>query len=124
MSRADPARRIRAERMGRLAEGVALIWLLGRGYRIRARRLRRPPIEIDILAQKGDVLVLVEVKYRASLDEAVRSLSPAAVRRLARAAEILAAEARVRARPASGARVDLIALAPFAWPRHIQGLQP
>lgn len=118
------AQRHRAEARGRLAEGFALVWLLLKGYRIRGRRLRRPPIEIDILAEKGGVLVLVEVKYRATLDEAVRALNPMAVRRLSRAAEILAAEALARRQPASGARVDLIALAPLRWPRHIQGIRP
>lgn len=116
--------RSRAEARGRLAERIAVLWLLLKGYRIRARRLRRPPIEIDILAEKAGVLVLVEVKYRTTLDEAVQALTPAAVRRLSRAAEILAAEALARRRPASGARVDLIALAPLRWPRHIRNVQP
>jgi putative endonuclease len=118
-----PRQRTAAEQRGRLAESFALLLLVLKGYRIRARRLRRPPIEIDILAEKAGTLVLVEVKYRATLDEAVRALSPDAVRRLVRAAEILAQESLARRIPATGARVDLIALAPFALPRHIRGLQ-
>jgi putative endonuclease len=110
------------DRAGRRAERIAALYLFLKGYRIRARRLRRPPIEIDILAQKGDTLVLVEVKYRPSLDLAALAPRPADRARLARAADVLLAEDRWRNR-AQNARVDILALAPWAWPRHIRGIQ-
>lgn len=114
--------RQRHERAGRRAETLAAAYLRLKGYRILARRLRRPPIEIDILAQTGDTLVLVEVKYRKTPDAALLAPSPQDRARLARAAEGLLAEARFRNR-AQNARVDILALAPWAWPRHIRNVQ-
>jgi putative endonuclease len=110
------------ESAGRRAESLAALYLFFKGYRIRARRLRRPPIEIDILAQKGDTLVLVEVKFRATADAAALAPSWHDRARLARAAEMLLAEARWRD-TARNARVDIVALAPWTWPRHIQNIQ-
>lgn len=124
MTRRD---RASAERAGRWAERVAALYLQLKGYRIRGRRIRRAPIEIDLLAEKGDTLVVVEVKYRRTLDEAVFALKPGTVRRLERLASQLAAEAGWRRWPrpvAANVRVDLIALAPWAWPRHIRGVRP
>lgn len=122
-----PRDRVAAERRGRWAEAAAALYLQCKGYRIRARRLRRPPIEIDLLASRGDVLVIVEVKYRPTLDEAVFALKPEAVRRLDRLAGQLAIEFGWRQWPrlvATNVRIDLIALAPWAWPRHIRGIRP
>jgi putative endonuclease len=113
------------ETRGRLAERVAVLYLLLKGYRIRGRRVRRPPIEIDILASKGAILALVEVKYRRHTDGAAFALTPAALQRLHRAAGQLAAQEQARGRAgATSVRVDLIALAPWAWPRHMKGLLP
>jgi putative endonuclease len=128
-------RKVAAETMGRRAEGLAAAYLRLKGYRILGRRIARPPIEIDILARRGDLLVLVEVKYRQTLDLAVLALTPSALKRLMRAADQLAREAAWAAqgsqrpgRPGSSgavhARVDMIALAPWRWPRHIENLHP
>lgn len=124
-----PTRRDRAsaEVRGRWAEMAAALYLQAKGYRIRGRRIRRPPIEIDLLATRGDLLVIVEVKYRQTLDEAVLALKPEAVRRLERLAGQLAVEFGWRQWPrpvATNVRIDLIALAPWAWPRHIRGIRP
>ncbi|MCS6986939.1 MAG: YraN family protein [Sphingomonadaceae bacterium] len=126
--RGQPDRRA-AERRGRWAERLACLWLWLRGYRILGTRLRRPPIEIDILARQGDTLVVVEVKRRPTLEAAMAALTPQAYRRLLAAADRLArAEAwrrRGTARSvAANARVDLIALAPGRWPRHIRDIRP
>ena len=92
---------------------------MARGWRIVSRRRQMPMIEIDIVARRGSVLAVVEVKYRPTIDAALAALTPMAAQRLQAAAFQLAAEtARDGRRPAS-ARVDLIALAPGHWPRHI-----
>jgi putative endonuclease len=122
-----PGARASAETRGRWAEALAALYLQAKGYRILGRRVRRPPIEIDILAARGDTLVLVEVKYRRTLDEAMLAARPEAVRRLERLAGQLAVEFAWKAWPrpvAANVRVDLIALAPGAWPRHIRGIRP
>ncbi|MGL6043098.1 MAG: YraN family protein [Sandaracinobacteroides sp.] len=112
-----------AERRGRRAESLAALWLIIHGWRIVARRRRMPAIEVDIVARRGNVLAIVEVKRRSTLDAALMALTPQALGRLQVAAAQLAAESGAAgARPVS-ARVDLIALAPGRWPRHIPGVQ-
>jgi hypothetical protein len=53
---------------GRRAEWLAAWWLRLKGYRILARDLRTPVGEIDLIARRGRVLALVEVKARPSLE--------------------------------------------------------
>jgi putative endonuclease len=64
---------------------------------------------------------VVEVKRRATIDAAICALTPRAAGLLQRAAHQLAAEVNQHGRQVS-ARVDLIALAPRRWPRHIPGV--
>ena len=104
-----------ARRSGRRAEIIAALWLLAKGYRILGFRLRTPQGEIDLLDARGDVLAVVEVKIRATLDAALEAVTPDQRRRLRRAGAQLAARRR---RPLR-VRLDLIALAPGRWPRHI-----
>ena len=40
---------------------------MAKGYRILGFRLKTPPGEIDLLAQRGRTLAVVEVKRRATL---------------------------------------------------------
>ncbi len=117
------ATRSAAERRGRRAETLAALWLQAKGWRILSRRPRMPMIEIDIVARRGGILAVVEVKHRPTLEAAICALTPEAASRLQRAAAQLAAEAARPGRPAPSARVDLIALAPGHWPRHIAGVQ-
>lgn len=107
--------RSRAE--GRRAEWVALVWLMLKGWRILGFRLRTPQAEIDILALRGPVLAVVEVKSRASLEAALEAVEPDQRERLRRAGRTLAA----RRPDLSGrtVRLDLVALAPGRRPRHL-----
>ena len=101
---------------GRRAEVWAALWLLLKGYRILGFRLKTPQAEIDLLAQKGGVLAVVEVKSRTSLETALEAVTRDQRQRLRRAGRNLAAR-----RPALAdktVRLDLIALAPGRWPRH------
>jgi putative endonuclease len=58
------ARQIR----GKMGEDLAVVELERRGYAITARRYRTQCGEIDIVAQKDNVLVFVEVKTRESAE--------------------------------------------------------
>lgn len=62
-SRTADGRRARA--LGRRGERCAARHLRRQGYRIHARNLRTPRGEIDLLAEEGGCLVLVEVKTTA-----------------------------------------------------------
>ena len=122
MARADrlAARRTRgsaARIAGRRQEILAALLLMAKGYRILGFRLKTPAGEIDLLAKRGDVLVVAEVKSRARLEDALEAVSPAQRARLKRAGQAIASR-----RPGLAGvtvRLDLIALAPGAWPRHI-----
>jgi putative endonuclease len=80
-------RRRRAERRGRLAEWLCLWHLRLRGWRIVARGWRCPSGEIDIVARRGRVLAIIEVKSRGEIGVAATALAPRQRRRIARAAE-------------------------------------
>src|SRR5580692_3954855 len=108
----------RARRAGRRGEVVSALWLMAKGYRILGFRLKTPQGEIDLLAKKGDVLAVVEVKLRGSIELALEAVEHRQRQRLRRAGETFAAR-RADLRGAS-IRLDLMALAPGRWPCHIR----
>ena len=113
------ARQVRgalARRAGRRAEAWAALLLMAKGYRILGFRLRTRLGEIDLLAQKGRVLAVVEVKSRTTLEAALAAVTPEQRDRLRRAGQA-AAGARPRLKNLA-VRLDLIALAPGRLPRH------
>lgn len=114
MSRRD---RRRAWRRGWFAETLCAAVLILRGYRILARRLRTPVGEIDILARRGRVLAVIEVKARADLVSAAEAVGERQKRRLIRAAGwVVAGRAELAA---LDVRFDVMLVAPWAPPRHI-----
>ena len=122
MSRARGAttqRRERAQRRGRFAEWLCLWHLRLRGWRILARGWRCPSGEIDILARRGRVLAIIEVKSRNQIDAAASALLPRQRRRIARAAEAFLLSRPDLAR--LDLRFDLMLVAPLRLPRHWPG---
>ncbi len=118
----NEARRLRgtaARQSGRRAEWLAALWLLAKGYRILGFRLKTQQGEIDLLVQRGEVLAAVEVKTRASLETALEAVSLQQRQRLRRALTSFAA--RRDALKTARIRLDLMALAPGRFPRHIPG---
>jgi putative endonuclease len=107
----------RARIAGRRREWIAALWLMLKGYRILGFRLKAPQAEIDLLAQRGGVLAVVEVKSRASLAAALEAVGRDQRERLRRAGRALAARRPGLAR--LNVRLDLLALAPKSFPRHI-----
>lgn len=107
----------RAWRDGLRAESVASWWLRLKGYRILARRFRVPAGEIDLVARRGRVLAVVEVKERAGLDRAAEAVSAKQRHRISRAAA-----AFLQQNPAQAAfdlRFDVVLIAPGRRPRHL-----
>ena len=102
---------------GRRSEAWAAAWLMAKGYRILGFRLKTPQAEIDLLAKKGDILAVVEVKSRANIEAALEAVTFDQRERLRRAGVTLAARRRGLANCA--VRLDLLALAPGRLPRHI-----
>ena len=112
-------RRQRAQRRERFAEWLCLWHLRLRGWRILARDWRCPSGEIDILARRGKVLAVIEVKSRHEIDAAASALPPRQRRRIARAAEafLMSRPDLARLDP----RFDLMLVASRRLPRHWPG---
>ena len=116
---ARKAERIGRNRRGRISEFVAAAVLLGKGFRILARRCRTPYGEIDIVAVRGRRLVFVEVKRRATRLDGEAALSTHQAGRIARAAEFwVSRNPRFRDCEPS---IDAILVSPGRWPRHLPG---
>ncbi|MBW8784991.1 MAG: YraN family protein [Novosphingobium sp.] len=109
-------RRSAAERRGRRGETLAAWYLRLKGWRIVGRRLKTPRGEIDLVARRGRTVAFVEVKWRASGAALDLALEGRHLKRVAAAAEVLAAR---YLGPADSARIDVLLLAPGRWPRHI-----
>jgi putative endonuclease len=113
---AAPAR-VAAFRTGLSAESRAAAYLMMKGYRILARRFRTPYGEIDIVARRRHLVAFVEVKARASLDEAAYAVTPRQQQRI-----IEAAGAWLMAHPEHAdfdLRFDAMLIAPRRLPRHL-----
>jgi putative endonuclease len=117
MSQVRSARGAAARLSGRRSEVLAAIWLMAKGYRILGFRLKTPQAEIDLLATRGKVLAVVEVKRRTSLLAALETVTFDQRERLRRAGANLAA--RRPGLAGAAVRLDLMALAPGKLPRHI-----
>lgn len=108
--------------LGRAAEAAAARFLESRGYRIHAANFRARGGELDLVARDGNVLAIVEVRYRASdrYGGAAASITRGKRSRIVRAARYLLATnpafAKLAARfdvvevsgPADELRCDLI----------------
>ncbi len=109
-------RRARALAFGLRAETLAAALLRFKFYSILARRYRIREGEVDIVAQRGDVIAFVEVKARPTLDEAATAISFEKRRRLSRAARHWLATHPWAAN--CTLRGDAIYVAPRRFPRH------
>jgi putative endonuclease len=112
-----PQRRPTAHARGLAAEEAACAALLGDGWAIRARRLRTKAGEIDIVAEKGGILAIVEVKSRPTLAEAASCLTVRQQSRLLGACEIVLAQ-----HPdwgINGVRFDILVVNPAGQVRRI-----
>lgn len=107
-----------AERRVRIAEHLAPAALVLKGYSIPDLRARTRAGEIDLIARRGGTVAFVEVKARATIDQAVNAVRPQAPVRIQRAAKLWMAR-----RPDLGDlgwRYDIMAVPRTSWPRHVR----
>ncbi len=122
LDRAQPQKEASPERVaafntGLSAESRAAALLMAKGYRILAKRFRTPHGEIDLVAKRRNLINFVEVKARATLDEAAFAVTPRQQARI-----INAAQAWLVAHPEYAEfemRFDAILIAPRRLPRHL-----
>jgi putative endonuclease len=121
MSEALRSRRARRSGLsGRRGEWLAVAFLSLKGYRLLQRRFGGKGGEIDMIMARGDDIIFVEVKARASLDDAASEIT-ADKRRLmeARIRQWLARNPWAMQR---NLRADAVFVAPWRLPRHVPGV--
>jgi putative endonuclease len=109
-SRRATGRRTQKQLVGRAAENIAADFLRAKGLEILERNYLRRLGELDIVARDGDVLVIAEVRTRASdrYGGAASSVDPRKQQRIIRAASQLLQQRRDLAR--MRVRFDVIAV--------------
>jgi putative endonuclease len=112
--------RYRAYRKGHRGEFLASLALILKGYRIVARRFRVKAGEIDLIARRGDLVLVVEVKARPTLMAAMEAITATAERRIEAATDIWLARQPDHAR--LSVRFDMVAVLPRRWPVHVPNI--
>lgn len=110
-------RRSRAYNRGLSAEFLCVWMLRAKGYRILARRYRGPAGEIDIIARRGRLIAAIEVKARASLTEALESVSKRQQKRIMQT--LLYFQSRHPRLAGLDYRFDVMWVGPRRAPKHI-----
>lgn len=118
--KAEPntVKRRRAQRWGHLSEWIAAASLVLKGYRIHKMRYKTKLGEVDIIAGKGHLIVMVEVKARPTIEEAFDSVTISSQRRIESAGDLwLTTQKNAHL---LSIRFDIIAVRPWKWPTHYE----
>jgi putative endonuclease len=113
-------RRLKAYRRGHRGEWLAALALMFKGFRIIARRYRTKLGEIDLIARRGDLVLIVEVKVRSTLIEAMDAIAWPSERRIEAAADLWLSRQPDYGR--LSIRFDLVAVLPRRWPVHVENV--
>ena len=112
------ARRKSAYRRGHRGEWLAAAALMAKGFRILARRYKTRLGEIDLIARRGDLVLIVEVKARRTLIEAMEAIGRESERRIEGAADLWLSRQPDYGR--LSVRFDMVAVLPWRWPVHVE----
>jgi len=113
-------KRLKAYRRGHRSEWLAALALIVKGHRIVARRYRTKLGEIDLIARRGDLVLIVEVKARKTLAEAMEAIGRESARRIEGAADLWLTRQPDYARLSM--RFDMVAVLPRRWPVHVENI--
>lgn len=97
---------------------IAAALLRLKGYRILARDYRAGVGELDIVARRGQLLAVIEVKRRHDMASALAAVTVRQQRRIARAAQAFVA--RHLGLADLDIRFDVIVVLPHRLPKHIK----
>ena len=99
------------------AERLAAFALMLKGFRIVERRYKTRFGEIDLIARRGSLVLIVEVKARNSVEAAMEAVNSMSLSRIEAAADHWLA--RQPDYHKLSLRFDLMAVLPRRWPVHI-----
>ena len=110
-------RPVRLPQAGEIGEDLAALLLASRGYRIVARNVRFGRREIDLVAERGRLLVAVEVKWRSGDASPEEAWSPAQKRRAGEAVLLAMSDERFPGAGSRPWRFDLVTIdeRPAGW---------
>lgn len=102
----------RASSLGRVAEEAAADFLFASGFNILRRNVRLGALELDIVARKGDLVVVAEVRTRGpgSLETSFASITARKRHRLRQAVERLWVAELARMVDVERLRIDAVAV--------------
>ena len=103
---------------GLIAEKIAVILLILKGYTILSLRERNSAGEIDIIAKRLNVVVFIEVKARKKAEHLHEVLLPRQQQRIARAASLFLAKKPTLLH--CDQRFDLMLISSKTLPKHIK----
>ena len=98
--------------MGRAAEEAVANDLVRHGFSILAKNLRLGRLELDVVAQEGDTVVVVEVRHRGAgaWQTGMESIAPSKIKRVRAAGERLWRERFLRDPTVNRMRFDVAAV--------------
>ena len=103
---------------GLLAERIC-VWILRlKGYRILAQRFKTHVGEIDIVAQKGNLVSFIEVKARPNQRIGLECISSKQQQRIYHAAQIFLSKSLKK--DFDRFRFDVMVVVPWCWPYHLK----
>lgn len=109
--------RLKAYQRGHRSEWLAAAALMAKGFRIVARRYKTKLGEIDLIARRGDLVLIVEVKARTTLMAAMEAIGHESERRIEGAADLWLMRQPDYAK--LSVRFDMVAVLPWRWPMHV-----
>jgi putative endonuclease len=114
----------KAYQFGIRAEKFAVFFLRLKGYRIIAQRYQNPKGEIDILAVKGNIMAVVEVKARQSFEQCAYSIPEWKQQKILGATKwLMAGHGKISGLAMGSERIirfDAILVIPRRLPKHIK----
>lgn len=111
-------KKISSYKFGILAEKIAILFLLLKGYKILRRRHKNRFGEIDIIARKSNILVIIEVKARSKEISVEEILHQRQIERIKLSAQFFVAQNKQLQN--CDLRFDFIKLNKFFIPKHYQ----
>lgn len=110
--------KIKSYKFGIVAEYIVILYLTFKFYKIIHSRYRSKAGEIDIIAQKGRLIIFIEVKARKNKRGIFEVLSKSQQQRIIRSSELFMAQNRKFT--GYDMRFDLIVITPGLFIKHIK----